>query len=274
MPHISPGGPGSEQSQAQGPFTPLQNEVSRVRLMLGFAFDDPERVLQEIVDETLLLPPEERFTESGELVKRRIQEEFGDLDTARAALPNFDEQQVVAVLIDILNQLIESTLENVWWNRDAEQSIVLASGYAAVLSGFLELRDAGLDDREKRQLMSSSLAFLARAISLQQAEDGGQRETLVRDVAYTLYYVEDAIAEESDVFDPTNRSFEEVRGFVREYGAGLAYTRLDISLGRGAELAGVSRFEFEEILETYDVEPRRGPSDVSELYDGVGIMND
>jgi predicted HTH domain antitoxin len=54
----------------------------------------------------------------------------------------------------------------------------------------------------------------------------------------------------------------------------MAYRRLDISVGRGAELPDFSRFGFEKLLEEYGIDPRYGPDSADGLADGVGMTDE
>lgn len=81
---------------------------------------------------------------------------------------------------------------------------------------------------------------------------------------------------EAGVFE--NKS-DAVRNALRNYfeeheGEQLAavvylYDREKISLGKAAQLAGVSRFEMPEILRDYGVEPKLGPEDTDDARDEI-----
>jgi len=89
------------------------------------------------------------------------------------------------------------------------------------------------------------------------------------DTAYGLHCLttEDS---EPDFPNPEGLSSDEVKEHIIEFGAVIAYARLNISISRGAELAGVSPEEFRAELDRYDVDLRFGPNSVEELYeDGV-----
>ncbi|MDY6765393.1 MAG: UPF0175 family protein [Halobacteria archaeon] len=58
---------------------------------------------------------------------------------------------------------------------------------------------------------------------------------------------------------------------VIESGAVLAFELLDISVSRGAELAGLSEDEFTDLLEQYGISSIYGPDSVEELYEDVDI---
>lgn len=270
---------GPSSPSHSGPFEPLQNEFRRMEIMLGFLFEDPEEAIQEFSEEILALPPEERYTESAEHFKGFLQDEVGDIDTVRAVIPanQMSGERIVSLTIEIWEQLIEETLEMVFAARDAESAIIVSAGYSAIRHGFVTLQNQPeLSEERKKQVLSSMLAFSARLIEVHQRNaEEGVFEQLVEDVGYTLFYIDDAISEEPDFPNPDEASFEEVRRVAREFGAVIAYRRMNISVGRAAELAGVSRYEFEDLLERFDIEPRYGPFSVDELHDdGVGLIDD
>lgn len=271
-------GPSSPQSPNSGPYEPFQNEFRRVRQMLGLFFDEPEDVLRNFYQNILSLPPEERFTKSQERLKELLLEEVGDLDTIRAIAPinKSDLERHTDLFIDLSEDLISNTLEGVLGNREAEGLICLSAGYAAIRHGFVHLKEhSDTPEEDKEQIMSCTLAFFARLIHLQDLdEEDVDEEIVIKDIAYTLHYIEDAVDEETHFVNPDTLEFEKVQQQVREFGAVLAYASLNISVGRGAELAGVSQYEFKKLLDRFDVEPRYGPPSVEDLYDdGVGIMD-
>lgn len=272
-------GANAPQSPDSGPFEPLQNELRPLRTMMGLFFDNPDEFIRDSYEEVLALPPEERFTESVNYFVEQIVEEVGDVETIRALTPTnqISGQRLNNIVIDLCDQLIDSTLKGVWRFRDSSIQITLSSGFLAVKSGFSHLMDEPeIPKQERDQILSSGLAFFARLTHLQDLdEDEIDTKAVIRDVAYTLHYIEDAIDDEPQFPNPSTLEFEEIQQMVYEFGAAIAYRYLNISVGRGAELANISRFEFEEVLEKHGVEPRYGPSSVEELYDDddVGITD-
>lgn len=277
MPSIRPDGESSPPQGPTGPFGPLQNEVSRLKLVLNFIFEDPETVLADLMEEIQALPSEERYTESLDVLKDHILDEFTDLETAKAAIPDFDEKQSSELFTQSFNQLLNATLEEVLETRDAEVPIVLSAGYFAIVSGNRASNTKDLPDENRKQIVSAMLAFISHLYTVSQLDDPDQvdPDDMIRQVGYTMYYTDTAISKDPDFPNPEAVEFEVIRNAVLNFGAALAYARLPISIGRGAELAGVSRFDFREILDEYDIPIRQGPSSVAELHDdGVGIMND
>jgi predicted HTH domain antitoxin len=92
-----------------------------------------------------------------------------------------------------------------------------------------------------------------------------------------FYHIEDVPDDEEserEFSNPDTVDSEVARQKLREYGAVMAYRRLDISVGRGAELPDFSRFEFEKLLGEYGIEPRYGPDSADGLADGVGMIDE
>jgi predicted HTH domain antitoxin len=52
-----------------------------------------------------------------------------------------------------------------------------------------------------------------------------------------------------------------------------AYAESDMTIGRGAELAGMSQEQFVDLLEQNDIRPDYGPVSVDELYSGTDLVD-
>jgi predicted HTH domain antitoxin len=279
MPEISPdNGPNSPRGPDGGPFEPLQNEVRSIRTTLGLFFDDPEEVFRNIYEDVLALPPEERFTNSIQVFGEVIREEVGSLEAA-AALSNLDEsdsQRMNRRLITLSGELMERSLQAVWTDRDAQPAVATAAGLAAIRAGFQYLEEQPeVPDENRKQIVSTLLALMARIFNIADLEPNEvDVDDILRDLGYTVHYIEDATGTGPEFPDPDETEFEEVRDELYRLGAVIAYQNLEISVGRGAELAGLSRFEFEDLLAEHDLEPRYGPESADDLQDGVGLIDD
>lgn len=280
MPEISPNnGPRSPQSPGRGPFEPLQNEVRSIRTTLGLFFDNPEEVFKSIYQDVLALPPEERFTNSVKVFGEAIREEVGSLEAAEALsdLDESDSHRMNRRLISLSEELIEALLQEVWTTRDARPAVATAAGLTAIRVGLQYLEEhPDVPDEDRKQIISTLLALMARIFNLADLEpDEVEVDEILQDFGYAVYYIEDATEEGPDFPNPDEAAPDEVRDELYKLGAIIAYHNLNISVGRGAELAGMSRFEFEELLEESDIEPRYGPESTEELYrDGVGLIDE
>lgn len=258
-----------------GPIGPLQHELRSMRTMLGLVVDDPETVIREVYTETLDLPPEKRFTESVELLQDTLLGEVEDIETAKALLPHDDGdgQRLGSIVAELCSQLVDSTLESVWRDRDAEVAIAIAAGFVAVQSGFeYFVNEPEIPTEDRDQILSSAISLFARLLSLEDIDsEQFDPEALLTDIGYAVYYIDEGIQGTSEFPNPGASESGTVRQELREFGAVIAYARLNISVGRGAELAGVSRFRFEEILEDHEISPRYGPFSVDELSQGRSV---
>ncbi len=263
----SAGAPTSPADSVGDPFTPLADQIDELGAFIELVYDDPQEWMARFVDELLTLPPEERFTDATTVITEQITEEFGSAETLQAQLSGVSPDRLRRFVIRLLNQLVDETIQGIWFVRDAEPYLIVAAGYAGLLWASNGLDET--DNAEAEALFSATLAYFARlyALSNDDTISDDDRAELVRDVARTLWHVERAIGgEASFVDDPETATDEQLRERVREFGAAVAYNRLDISVGRGAELAGLSRPAFEALLEEYDVAPRFGPDSVADLY--------
>jgi hypothetical protein len=238
-----------------------------MRTVLGFLFDNPEEVISDVFEEILAIPPEERFQNAHRVFEQRMTEKVGDKETIRALLPRITSEQMREFLNQALDRLIRETLEPLLTVRDGEAFVVLSAGYSAVRNGLSAQEDEQVDEG---RIVSAMLAFLARLYDVGTREDSGSVDdsVVIADTGRLIYNIDAAMGEPS-MPDPDMTDFDTVRREVVEFGAAVAYAHLDISIGRGAELAGVSRPEFEEILDRYGVKPRYGPSSVEELYEST-----
>jgi predicted HTH domain antitoxin len=268
----SAGPPASPGDSIGDPFSPLTDQFDDLGAVLGLVYDDPQQWLARLVDELLALPPEERFTDAVAVLEEEVTEEFGSMDAFQARLPGISPDRARQFMLRLLDRLITETLRGVWFGRDPEPHLVVVAGYAGALHGIDQFDET--DDEQVRAVFSALFAYFARLYALGIDGESSDptdedRAELVRDVARTIWHVERAVdGEASFVDDPEAATDKQLRERVRGFGAVLAYSRLDISVGRGAELAGLSRPAFEARLEEYDVEPRFGPDSVAELYDG------
>ncbi|MWG35020.1 UPF0175 family protein [Halomarina oriensis] len=277
MSRIDPGGSPDQFGGPQGPLGPIQNEFKKLNLFFGLIFEDPEVAVREISQEILSMDEHERFTTSIEVFEDRFAEAVGDIEALQALAPNVDGDRVLLLFDSMFEDMLERLFSHVNRKRSAETLVVLVAGVLGVQAGVRELDSDGLSDERKRQIISSILAFLIRLQTLleQDEPDESDIRALTRDVGVAIYYIDEGLDGESNFPDPASAEYATIRRAVLEFGAVAVYSNMPISLGRGAELADTSRFEFEESLDAYDVELRSGPSSVDELHnDGVGLVNE
>lgn len=103
------------------------------------------------------------------------------------------------------------------------------------------------------------LALLSRLQHILADSPESLSDDVIWDAAYGLHYLT-AGDHGPDVPNPEGMSFDEAKEQIIRFGAVIAYSRLNISLSRGAELAGVAPEGFRAELDRYDIEPRYGPN--------------
>ncbi|MFC5972070.1 hypothetical protein ACFPYI_12085 [Halomarina salina] len=244
---------------------------------MGLLFENPEEELQDLTTDILALDENERFTSSLELVHERLLGEDGDIETIQAIAPNVNPERIQRLMDVVLGEINQGLYGLIDSHRNAEIPTALLAAFVALAAGIDELDSDALSDDNEEQVLSSMVALFCRLQRLVDADETSDESVriLIHDVGATLYYVDKALDDESDFPSPSETDFETLRASVLEFGAAVAYANMPISIGRGAELADCSRFEFESVLEDLDIEVRRGPSSVEELHnDGTGILNE
>lgn len=227
----------------------------------------PEEV-KEISHETLEMPPEERFTQSlGVLEERMVSELEGsdlDIDT------DFLEQSLPILLnklTDDLDSKEDQSLAFAVENREGARLSLVISLYFEALSELLQLLyEQSLSDDLDEPLPSVALALNSRLMDFQEENFEILAKDLIEDVVYANYYLAQATDRPTPTH-PSELSDRRMQKQVLTIGATKAYRELDISLSRGAELAGMSLDEFEAALSQQGIQPRQGPDADDELYD-------
>lgn len=267
MANAQPEGDVSQRGPAEylDPLAPLSSQFKQIKSMLELVFDDYEEFLQDLTNDILALPPEERFTMSHEVLREHVEDQFGSTDAFTAIFPESDPEKLPAFLRQVFDKLLTDVLEGVFFQRNPEDHLVLAALFQSLDYGIQRLDE--VDDQEtKNRIASVILAVLSRLQHILANSPESLPEEAIWDTAYGLHYL---TTEDSgpDFPNPAEMSFNGVKEHVTEFGAVIAYARLDISLSRGAELASVPLEEFRTELDRYDIEPRFGPNSVEELYD-------
>lgn len=281
-------GPGSVD-----PTQPLLSLVRRLQEATSVTFDDPEQFIEEIVQELLELPPERRFEEGIKILEDHVVGEFGSRDAFEAQFP-LASAVLFAFLEQILNQWGEEITESALQSDGQEQNaLLIILGAVDVMQDSMRCIQAGmqsnddpkeidlpaleLDEQEKDQLGSILIATYARLYREIKRQQNGERpllNVLAKDILYgerALVAVLHPDAEYPEIEDMTDGERATIairRGVLR------AYVQSDISIGRGAELAGMTQEQFVEFLEENDIRPDYGPESVDELYSGPDLTNE
>lgn len=267
-------GPNGPDNPDNGPYGPLQNELGDIRYAMSNFFDDPEQKFREFYEGLLSLPRSERFSNSAEDFKQELIDAAGSEGAVEALFPqNSINQNFFVSFIRLLGtRFLEAAEEDVRLNRNPEVPLAFMCLGEGLRTGFSHL---GREEVNNEHILSCSMALMARLLQLGEKPDETEPEEIIKDAAYMVYHIDAAISSEPRYQDPEELNYDEMRSIVRSVGAIIAYKEMDISIGRGAELAGVSRPEFEQMLENSDINPRYGPSSVDELYDDdIDLMDD
>lgn len=270
MANAQSGGDVSQRGPSEylDPLAPLSSQFQQLKSMMELVFDDYEEFLQELNRDVLALPPEERFTRSHEVLREHVEDQFGSADAFAAVLPQSDPEKLPAFLEQVFDKLLTDVLEGVFFQRSPEDHLILAALFQTLNYSIQRLTEAD-EQQVKNRIASTMLALLSRLQHVLSDSPETLPEEAVWDTAYGLHYVT-AEDDRASFPDPAEMSFEEAKQEVIEFGAVIAYARLDISLSRGAELADVAPDEFRAKLDRFDVQPRLGPNSVEELYeDGI-----
>lgn len=270
MANAQPSGDVSQRGPAEylDPLAPLSSQFQQLKSMVELVFDDYEEFIQEFNEDILALPPEERFTQSHAVLRDHIGDRFGSTDAFAAILPESDPAQLPSFLKQVFDTLLTDVLEGVFFQRDPDDHLVLAALLHALYYAIQRLEET--DDQETRNRIASSMfALLSRVQHTLTDSPESLPEEAIWDTAYGLHYI--TAGDVDPAFpNPEGVSFDDAKEQVIEFGAIIAYARLDISLSRGSELAGVPPEEFQGELERYDIVPRFGPNSIEELYeDGI-----
>lgn len=261
---------GPPHQRVADPLVPVREQLEAYLSTLNFVYDDLDEWLTELTTDVLGLPVEDRFTRSRDVFEDHLVREFGSTDAFRAQLPHLDSERAREFAEGVLDRLLRQTLEQVWYVHDPEPYLLLSVGFVNATRGIEQL--PALDEATREVVFSSILAYFARLYSVAESETEGSQsdETLWRDTARLLSHVERAVDGESETIDdPESDDLADLQAEIRRLGAVIAYSRLDISVGRGAELAGLSRPAFGELLAESGVTPRFGPSDADDLFEGA-----
>jgi predicted HTH domain antitoxin len=267
---------GGVQSKPNGsPDAPLRhfsNQFGAIEAALQFVIDDPAEVAAEIFEAVLDLPREQRFSESIVEVESVVTPRIGSEEVLKTQLREFEPDDFVSLPREQLDSLLEDTIERVFFVRDASPTLVICGAYE-IARQCSQIVGENQDDDLNERALSSMVALIARLYEGSTAETVGQEwlEALATDVLWASHAVRENTQSESDAiaeeFEPSEALEEAVR-----FGAVVAYARLDISVSRGAELAGLPVADFEQELKRYDVQIRYGPTSTDDLEGNV--LND
>lgn len=256
---------------ANGPFRVVadrsQSMVDIIEVFTSI-FDLPDLV--ETAKEIVSLPPEERFTRSVAEFKELLTDSEGEpSEQVEERLSGVDKDVVMPRLLnvvqDMLGTLETSIIEGVLTDRNESRGyVVLGLYFAETRRAFSDLSHYE-DSDDFEVLLSTVIALYSRILLIAFREQTEVNEDMLRDVVRADYYRNKVIYGQTGD-NPEELPLETVEKKVLLDGAVLAYSKLDITVSRGAELANVSTDEFETTLVENGIRPRYGPASEEELF--------
>lgn len=276
------------------PSQPLVLVLRQLETVTSASIDDPQALIDDLVQDVLELPPEERFERAVELVEERLEAEFGSIDVFEATFP-----LAPAIAFELLQRFLDEwgteTAENALReNRNRKRGLLVLLASIDVLQDAAESLKAAteaeeneqevypeevtdLRDRDLSRLGSVIFSLYARIYREVQADQRGETPdfgALATDVLYgerTIVQVLDPGVEYPEI--ESIRKRDRIHGAINR-GALRAYDELDISTARGAELAELTQNEFVELLESSGMRPEYGPDSVDDFYSGPDLMDE
>jgi len=266
----------------QGPFERLSTEYRSVLSLLENAarvFDLPSFV--EAAEAVVSRPDEERFRmspeEIGEIhgvgdgderhVVKRVAWLLGDIGKGKLV------SKLLAVLEGPLTEMRDEALEQVLVNPEQDREATILALY---LDRLLDVQEA-LSQRvrfsdDADELFACWHVLMCRVVLVGEGEQTRVTDDMFVDIAFAAYRLAESSGREPGAY-PSRRPIDSLRAEVRREAAVLAYEELDVSVSRGAELAGTRVSEFEAVLADHGVRPGYGPDDPSELFEDTDAFD-
>jgi predicted HTH domain antitoxin len=255
-----------------GPTQPSENGF-------GEGFGEWQEIIEQVVDPADLeeffdatadiqqMSPEERFTESANrfhavFVDEGVEEDVNAVVSGVESSPI--SKEMFEAFDEVWTLLQKAMLKQLEQSREDEIPRLLFALYLEKAQNAFVATDNAIEDSEQIDRPVSTLIALS-SLLLEVIFEGEEvdREEMFRDVLRADYYMDQSGS--PLLQSPGELSEEDVREKVLVEAAVLAYERLNISVGRGAELAGISVPEFEEELDRHGIRPNYGPEHLDDL---------
>jgi predicted HTH domain antitoxin len=256
----------------RGPTQPTENGFEE-------GFGEWQEIIEQVVDQADLeeffdaiadiqeMSPEERFTESANrfhavFVDEGVEEDVNAVVSGVESSPI--SKEMFEAFDEVWTLLQKAMLKQLEQSREDEIPRLLFALYLEKAQNAFVATDSAIEDSEQIDRPVSTFIALSSRL-LEVIFDGGEvdEEEMFRDVLRADYYMDQSGS--PLLQSPEEFGEEEVREKVLVEAAVLAYQRLDISVGRGAELAGISVPEFEDALDRHGIRPKYGPQNLDEI---------
>lgn len=266
----------------QGPFERLSTEYRSVLSLLESAarvFDLPSFV--EAAEEVVDKPATERFQMSPDEIGRTYGVGQRDNQPLLKRIAwfagEFGKEKLLVKLMSVLErpltEMRDQALQQVLQGREQEREALIVGLYFQKVLGVQNaLKQQLVRSNDAPSLFACWHALFGRVVLIGEGEQTRVTDDMLVDIAFADYCLAESHGDDPGTYPP-ERSIDAVREQVVREGAVLAYEELDISVSRGAELAGVRVQQFEQLLEDHGVRPRYGPDDPNELFEGTGVFD-
>lgn len=255
----------------EGPFGVVaDSSKAMLNILESFAslLDLPDLV--KTSKEIVSLPPEQRFTESVDRYKDLLTDSEGQQpNQLEKRLPDVKKEiilpKLLSALQDILITVEERILQGVLVDRDEDRGYLVLALYLEKARQIFADIEFYRESESLKMLLSTGVALYSRILLIALREQTEITEDTLRDIVRADYYRSKAVNREIGD-DPEKLPMKIIEKKISLDGAVLAYSKLDISVSRGAELANVSTDEFEAALVEKGIRPRYGPANDEELF--------
>lgn len=266
----------------QGPFERLSTEYRSVLslvesvtevLDLPSVVETAETVVDRPADERFRMSPEE----IGETYGVGREDERPLLKRLAWVTGSLGRRTLLEKLLGVVERLLtemrEGALEGILNSREQERdALILALYVQKTIDVQDELRRRLARSDDAADLFACWHALISRVVLVGEGEQNRVTDEMLVDLAFADARLAEARGEDS-VTPPLERPVDGIREDAVREAAVLAYDRLDITVSRGAELAGVGVEAFEDLLASHGVRPRYGPDDPSELFEGTDAFD-
>lgn len=265
---------------SQGPsgIVPPQQRQA-LELIDAMAESFGEAPLTEVTQNILDLPPEKRFSESAaefgaifgvenpesaskEDLPEEIQELAGNNQAARQLMILFE-----SFAESLQDELISKITEERAPHDPYLYLVVFLDVFVESVTEVERYRLQEIEDESKDIVVSRTITLLSYFVQILSGNLDEFDEGFLRDIIRARYYGR-RIADNVPEMDIEEIGDEEVEKRVRLYGGVMAYQKQNISLSRGAELAGLSEEGFKSALEHHDISIRYDANSVEEFENG------
>jgi hypothetical protein len=267
-----PNGP-SGPDKRHDPFQSFSSVQDQFEAAVKASFDDPDVFLETVIDDVLAMPPEERFEESINVIEEHYEDEFGQADTLAALLP-FGQQWIESYLTELFSQVMTEVAKTAFHTREGGDWLVVLPVLQACNGAFEGVTEDSIEHSEKSKLFSALAALffrLYREVKHEKDDGTGDFELVAMDLIRALEVIVPITESGVQVRSSDEVTSSAAYDIALQEGAMLCYVYAEISVGRGAELAGLSQVEFKQLLESYEITPRYGPQSISDLHSGVDL---